>query len=99
LCSLSKLATTALTCRPHPKTKALSATSDLHWPETCSASFPKAGGAEKSAANSGAIRSCPVSLKICQRLQDLVQMFIGFICGAVGAFAAARGFDEKANLE
>jgi len=99
LCRLSKLATTALTCRPHSKTKALSATGDLHWPGTGSASFPKAAGVAKSAANSGAVSSCPASQKICQRLQDLVQTFIGFISGVAGVFAAACDFDEKETLE
>jgi hypothetical protein len=46
-----------------------------------------------------AVSSCPVSRRICQRLQDLVQMFIGVICAAAGAFAAVRDFEEKANLE
>ena len=45
----------------------------------------------------GGLRS--VSWKVRHQLQDSVHMFIGFICGAPGALAAARDFDENVNRE
>ena len=45
----------------------------------------------------GGLRS--VSWKVRHQFQDSVHMFIGFICGAPGALAAARDFDENVNRE